>query len=235
MFNKKQAQEINPIPYTYLLGKSTKIDKSDKYTDYENFIMYLSPYNTSGVNICPNASAGCAAACLNTAGRGKFAMTQKARLNRTLHYLSDRVGFLQRLRAEILYHATLHKNIAIRLNGTSDLNFNPFIREMHKLVPHVVFYDYTKNITQAVKALAISNYHVTFSRSETNEVDCLKALSAGINVAVVFRDKLPKTWNGFDVFDGDITDARFLDASGVVIGLSAKGKGKKDKTGFVVD
>ena len=95
--------------------------------------------------------------------------------------------------------------------------------------------DYTKNIHQAIKALEIPNYHVTFSRSETNEVDCLKALSVGINVAVVFRNKLPKTWNGFDVIDGDETDARFLDRSGVVVGLTAKGKGKKDKTGFVVD
>ena len=235
-----QLEEINPnlpnpIPYSYLLGKSAKIDKSDKYTDYVNFIMYLAPHTMSGVNVCPFASPGCAASCLNTAGRGKFTMTQKARLNRTLHYLSDRVGFLQRLRAEILYHGTLNKKIAIRLNGTSDLNFNSFIKEVSKLVPHVVWYDYTKNIHQAIKALEIPNYHVTFSRSETNEVDCLKALSVGINVAVVFRNKLPKTWNGFDVIDGDETDARFLDRSGVVVGLTAKGKGKKDKTGFVVD
>lgn len=221
--------------YSYLLGKSTKIDKSDKYTDYENYIMYLAPHTTSGVNVCPNASAGCAAACLNTSGRGRFAKTKKARLHRTLHYITDRVGFLQRLRAEILYHATLNKKVAFRLNGTSDINFNPFIREIHKLVPHVVFYDYTKNINQAIKALSMPNYHVTFSRSETNEVDCLKALSAGINVAVVFRDKLPKTWNGFNVVDGDITDARFLDPSGVVVGLRAKGKAKKDNTGFVIN
>ena len=235
-----QLEEINPnlpnpIPYSYLLGKSAKIAKSDKYTEYTNFIMYLAPHTMSGVNICPFASPGCAASCLNTAGRGKFTKTQKARLNRTLHYLSDRVGFLQRLRAEILYHATLNKKVVFRLNGTSDLNFNSFIKEMHKIVPHVIYYDYSKNLQQAIKSLEIPNYHVTFSRSETNEVDCLKALSIGVNVAVVFRNKLPATWNGFDVVDGDITDARFLDKSGVVVGLLAKGKGKKDKTGFVVD
>jgi hypothetical protein len=225
----------NPIQYSYLLGKSSKIDKSDKYSDYENFIMYLAPHTMSGVNICPFASKGCAAACLNTAGRGKFTMTQKARLNRTLHYLSDRVGFLKRLRAEILYHATLNDKVAFRLNGTSDLNFNSFIKEVHKVVPNVVFYDYTKSIHQAIKALEIPNYHVTFSRSETNDVDCLKALSVGVNVAVVFRNKLPATWNGFEVIDGDVSDTRFLDRSGVVVGLSAKGKAKKDTTGFVVD
>jgi hypothetical protein len=225
----------NPIPYSYLLGKSTKINKSDKYSDYENFIMYLAPHTMSGVNICPFASKGCAAACLNTAGRGKFTMTQKARLNRTLHYLSDRVGFLKRLRAEILYHATLHEKIAIRTNGTSDLNFIPFIKEIHKTVPHVIFYDYTKNPSIALRSLETPNYHVTFSRSEINDVDCLKMLSAGINVAVVFRNKLPATWKGFEVIDGDESDTRFLDRSGVVVGLTAKGKGKKDTSGFVVD
>lgn len=235
-----QLEEINPnlpnpIPYSYLLGKSAKIAKSDKYTEYTNFIMYLAPHTMSGVNICPFASPGCAASCLNTAGRGKFTKTQKARLNRTLHYLSDRVGFLQRLRAEILYHATLHKKVAFRLGGTSDLNFIPFIKDVQKVVPHAIFYDYTKNPAIAMRALETPNYHVTFSRSETNEVDCLKMLSLGINVAVVFRSVLPKTWNGFEVIDGDKTDTRFLDKSGVVVGLTAKGKGKKDKTGFVVD
>jgi len=226
---------MSDFKYSYLLGKSTKIDKSDKYSDYENFIMYLAPHTMSGVNICPFASKGCAAACLNTAGRGRFDNVQQARLQRTLHYLSDRVGFLRQLRAEVLYHATLHDKIAIRLNGTSDLNFNPFIRNVAQVVPHVVWYDYTKSVAQAVKALEIPNYHVTFSRSETNDVDCLKCLSLGINVAVVFRNKLPKTWKGFEVIDGDESDTRFLDRSGVVVGLLAKGKGIKDKSGFVVD
>lgn len=220
--------------YSYLLGKSAKIDKSDKYSSYENFIMYLAPHNLSGFNVCPNASAGCAASCLNTAGRGKFHNVQKARLERTLHYVVDRIGFLQRLRAEVLYYGTLHSKIAIRLNGTSDINFNPFIKQVSSVVPHVVWYDYTKNIKHAIRALEIPNYHVTFSRSEINEVDCLKCLSLGINVAVVFKDKLPKTWNGFKVIDGDITDTRFLDKSGVVVGLRAKGRAKYDKTGFVV-
>ena len=228
----KQQSEFK---YSYLLGKSAKIDKSDKYSKYKNFIMYLSPYDISGVNICPNASKGCAAACLNMAGRGKFNNVQNARLQRTLHYLSNRVEFLRNLRAEILYHATINDKIAIRLNGTSDLNFNSFIKKMTEVVPHVVWYDYTKNIRQAIKSLTIPNYHITFSRSETNDVDCMKALSLGINVAVVFRKELPSTWNGFKVIDGDISDTRFLDKSGVVIGLRAKGPAKKDTSGFVVD
>jgi hypothetical protein len=35
------------------------------------------------------------------------------------------------------------------------------------------------------------------------------------------------------VFNGDESDLRFLDPKGSVIGLYAKGKAKKDTTGFV--
>ena len=48
-------------------------------------------------------------------------------------------------------------------------------------------------------------------------------------------EPLPTSWKGFPVYDGDDTDVRFLDPKGgYVIGLRAKGKAKKDKTGFVV-
>ena len=226
--------DIIKYNYSYLLGKSSKIDKSDKYSDYENFIMYLSPYNLSGTNICPNASLGCASSCLNTAGRGIFSSIQTARLQRTLHYINNRVEFIERLRKEIDQLANKHDKLAIRLNGTSDLNWNPFIRNVHKTYPNIMFYDYTKNINQAIKSLEIPNYHVTFSRSETNHADCIKALNNNINVAVVFKNKLPATWNGYKVIDGDVSDTRFLDDKGVIVGLSAKGKAKKDLSGFVV-
>ena len=55
----------------------------------------------------------------------------------------------------------------------------------------------------------------------------------GGNVAVVFRNQLPKTWNGYEVVNGDESDLRFLDKKGVVVGLIEKGMAKKDATGFV--
>jgi hypothetical protein len=80
-----------------------------------------------------------------------------------------------------------------------------------------------------------SNYSLTFSRSETNETQCLEVLKRGGNVAVVFRSKtLPTHWNGFKVINGDENDLRFLDPKGVVVGLTAKGKAKSDTSGFVV-
>jgi len=74
---------------------------------------------------------------------------------------------------------------------------------------------------------------LTFSRSETNDKLCEMVLEMGGNVAVVFRNELPATWNGYEVVNGDENDLRFLDKKGVVVGLIEKGMAKKDLTGFV--
>lgn len=47
------------------------------------------------------------------------------------------------------------------------------------------------------------------------------------NVAVVFKDKLPSKWMSRRVIDGDKHDLRFLDPKGVIVGLVAKGLGRK--------
>jgi hypothetical protein len=77
------------------------------------------------------------------------------------------------------------------------------------------------------------NYHLTFSRKENNQNKVELISSMGGNVAVVF-DKLPKTYLGKKVVDGDESDLRFLDEKNVIVGLKAKGKGKKDNSGFVI-
>jgi hypothetical protein len=82
------------------------------------------------------------------------------------------------------------------------------------------------------------NYHLTFSRSETNEADCKEVLAAGGNVAVVFAGPFPDEYLGAGLVSGDESDLRHLDPRrprGVIIGLSPKGlKAKRDKSGFVV-
>ena len=84
---------------------------------------------------------------------------------------------------------------------------------------------------------------MTFSRSETNDLEVLENLRNGRRVAVVGNTKIgetiPSTYTAIDgsvwpVIDGDITDVRFNDPDGVIVWLSAKGKAKKDKSGFVV-
>jgi hypothetical protein len=99
--------------------------------------------------------------------------------------------------------------------------------------PNVQFYDYTKWPSHLRQDLP-ANYHLTFSRSElTTSEDIKREIDAGRNVAVVF-DAVPDTWEGLPVIDGDANDLRFLDPTGVIVGLKAKGAAKKDITGFVV-
>ena len=139
---------------------------------------------------------------------------------------------------------------AIRLNGTSDIPFEKLAGTAGRLnlmqrFPAVDFYDYTKNPQRAIawaKGEMPDNYHVTFSRSECNEEACDKVLAAGGNVAMVFStkkgDALPTahcmTKRGVPIIDGDITDIRFADPKGVIVGLRAKGAARKDKSGFVI-
>jgi hypothetical protein len=95
--------------------------------------------------------------------------------------------------------------------------------------PNVIFYDYTK---LANRRNLPPNYSLTFSLSEDNDKSAEQALANGLNVAAVFR-KIPPTFLGRTVVDGDVSDLRFLDPSGVIVGLKAKGKAKKDTSGFV--
>jgi hypothetical protein len=121
----------------------------------------------------------------------------------------------------------------VRLNGTTDILWEKHL-DMTKY-PEIQFYDYTKwGYGQRLTVKGIPNYHLTFSKSENTDWHTITMLiKSGINVAVVF-DKIPKEHLGLPVFNGDNNDLRFLDPAGHIIGLSAKGKAKKDTSGFVV-
>ncbi len=216
--------------------KTTKGEKLGIMTG----ILYLAPAKISGYEVCPRRSEGCTKSCLYSAGRGAFNTVQKSRVAKTKMFFEQRDAFMDQLRKDIksLVNKASKQNMvpAIRLNGTSDIEWTRLgiIDEF----PDVQFYDYTKVLNRVTKERP-SNYHITFSKNESNEVECLAAIKAGVNVAVVFDTKkgedLPKTWNGAPVYDGDDTDVRFLDPKGgYVIGLRAKGKARKDQTGFVV-
>lgn len=229
-------------PQKKLLGlNNTKIVKSIKL-GYLTAILHLAPHKLSGVNICPKASAGCAMACLNTSGRGRFKFTQNSRLNKTRYFLKDRLKFLLQLDNEVknFKKRAIKQGLkpAVRLNGTSDLLWERYpIRDgknIMELNPDIMFYDYTKIKNRLTDKLP-NNYHLTFSKSESNDEDVKDLLTTAFNIAVVFKDKLPKTYLGREVVDGDISDLRFLEPKGVIVGLATKGNAKTDSTGFVVN
>jgi len=209
---------------------------------YRTYILHLAPAKVSGYQVCPMASKGCAAACLNTAGRGRFDRTQAARIRKTKLFFEDRETFLDMLVWDIKAaerDAARHNLIPVfRLNGTSDIRWETVQvladgSNIMEAFPHLQFYDYTKI---ANRRDLPANYHLTFSRSESNERDVVTAIRNGMNVAVVFSGKeLPRYYYGIRVIDGVADDLRFLDPSSVIVGLLAKGEGKKDESGFVVD
>lgn len=202
-------------------------------------ILYLAPAKISGYEVCPMRSAGCTAACLYTAGMGAFSNVQQARIKKTKMFFEQREEFFKLLHKDIksLIAKAKKENLvpAIRLNGTSDINWVRF--KLFEQYPEVQFYDYTKMLNHLTKDVA--NYHITFSKNEMNDLDCKIALERGYNVAVVFNAKkgvsLPPFWNDYPVYDGDDTDVRFYDPDNHVIGLRAKGMAKKDNSGFVIN
>jgi hypothetical protein len=135
--------------------------------------------------------------------------------------------------------------LAIRLNGTSDIRWEHEFPELFRMFPDVQFYDYTADYHRlAMDHELPANYHLTYSRKETSRSEqvAVELLASGrCNVAVVFRGRLPKYWNGFPVVDGTTDDLRFLDplpacnGGGNVVGLTALGPARYDNTGFVVD
>jgi hypothetical protein len=122
-----------------------------------------------------------------------------------------------------------------RLNGTSDIRWETVsvngFRNIMEMFPNTTFYDYTKIVNRRNLP---TNYHLTFSRSESNDAYVRTALRRGMNAAVVFEKTLPDMYMGYRVIDGTETDLRFLDGVGVIVGLVAKGKAKRDTTGFTV-
>jgi hypothetical protein len=211
---------------------------------YMTYILHLAPADVSGYNTCPKATAGCKAACLNTAGRGGMFkkgettnVIQKARIRKTKMFFENREAFLAILEDDIrkaIKQAEKKGLIPVfRLNGTSDIAWEKY--GIIQKFPNVQFYDYSKILGRKVNGLA--NYQLTFSAADGNDLDVRRAIKEGYNIATVFGIKksqpMPETYEGMPVFNGDDSDLRFLDPKGVVVGLYAKGKAKKDTSGFV--
>jgi hypothetical protein len=153
---------------------------------------------------------------------------QKARVRKTVQYFEQREQFLLDLEADIRKGIKMAERLglkpAFRLNGTSDLSVEKW--GIIEKFPQVQFYDYTKVLGRKVAHLP--NYHLTFSKADGNDADVARALEQGLSVVAVY-DEIPQ-----GVPSADETDLRFLDPKGVMLGLKAKGRAKKDYSGFVI-
>lgn len=243
-----------PLPF---LGTSAKID-AGLSVGILSTVLYMQPANESGREACAGRSAGCTAACL-AEGTGRMSMhgPRVARRRRHASFYADRARFLADLHAEIAAHERAAKRAgkvaAVRLNGTTDLPWHrmPFTAHdgtryarIHDAFPNVRFYEYTKHpLAAQSRGKGIpENLSLTFSVSERPDAEryAVEYLKAGYGAAVVTFTERHIIPTGFDIdgyrvhtVDGDAHDARFLDPAGSVVILAAKGRAKRDESGFV--
>jgi hypothetical protein len=163
---------------------------------------------------------------------------QKARIRKTQYFYEARDYFMQDLYEDIHKGIKMATKLGLtpvfRLNGTSDLSWEKYTindKNLFELFPTVQFYDYTKVLGRKVSQY--KNYFLIFSKADGNDSDVAEAILQGMNVAAVF-DAVPEGYMGRPVIDADEHDLRFLDAKGVIAGLKAKGRAKKDYSGFVI-
>lgn len=167
-------------------------------------------------------------------------------------FAENREGFIDQLMVEIAAHRrqALRKGQVpvVRLNGTSDVAWYKVAPKLFSTFPDVQFYDYTKSPFVARDYAIPVNYHVSYSFSEslmspTLANDCL---DNGRGVVVVVDHKLsfadavshlmslPAFERAQAFINGDDHDLRFLDPESAVVVLKAKGRARKDASGFVL-
>lgn len=196
-------------------------------------------------NLCPKAKV-CVAPCLAHQGQGPVPNVKGPRAAKTVLFAVAREWFLTRLRRELDTFVRNNPDVQLgcRLNMFSDVRWEDILIDEY---PMITFYDYSK-LTDRHGWLR-PNYYVCLSYDGTNRKACVDALRAGHSVSVVYynedgkcgkaakRQRLPSEWEGFPVFDGNITDWRPDDVPGSVCGLPLRARtyasrNKAIKSGF---
>lgn len=224
-----------------ILGTSTKVQKGEEF-EYMTKVMYLAPFNLSGLQVCPYATPACKRDCLGHSS-GNLVFQQQSEILRTwaMHYYPSVFNFKLDNAIKMLgFYASLQNmHAAVRLNGSSDLDWSETVARHAS--SGVQFYDYTKDYERAVKSIG-TEYHHTFSVSERPESieKAVELVRKGGTAAIVTHRKPQEAlefgrwmsvYYDIPVNDGDRHDLRFLD-KGSMVTLSAKGS-MKDSSPFV--
>jgi hypothetical protein len=243
--NLTRASNETGISYLGDVGHSAKSEHGQQY-NIDSYIVYLSPYNRSGFQMCKFATKECIASCLNESGHNRVNLCaglntiDMARIRRTILFNVNPIYFLDWIAAEItVFQAVAAKSghiFSARLNGTSDIPWELVgyqgFSSLMAAFPTITWYDYTKIPGRKIDHLI--NYSLTFSYTGRNTIECLQVLENQGNVAIVFNtvpgESLPSHWKNYTVLDGDVTDYRPADCKGCVVGLRYKVSGKLSKS-----
>ena len=216
-----------------ILGTSSKVEKGES-KGYVTNVVYLQPHDkVATTTLCAWAKInGCFADCLETSGHLGMTSCERAKTRKTILLLLAPLRFYALLKRDIEKEHKKHGDkLAIRLNGTSDIDFSDFINSM----PHIRFYDYSKGIRRLSHPKVSTNrkfpYDVTFSGSAVSDRTMrytAQAIRNGYKTAIAFNTAHAKGEYRIpnELADFDETDLRFLDGN-VVGALKAKGTSKE--------
>lgn len=207
------------LSYFASVNSSAKIVKGEK-EGVDTLILYLAAAENAGVDVCEFANV-CKLLCLVSSGRalmekGQDPSKQRISLARIVKtwiqvFRPDVAAAWLQLEIDSKSKAAQKngRKFAVRLNGTSDLDFQDIIRAN----PDKAFYDYTKRPLDKIHRFP--NYHLTISFASLQDwrvENYRKALAEGLNLAVAVDA------NSFDAalalpyaFDADRDDLRHLD------------------------
>jgi uncharacterized protein YehS (DUF1456 family) len=232
---KSCAKLKRELGLSYFLGlnSSSKIEKGLK-ENIDTLVLYLSASDNAGFEICPYKTVECALACLVESGRAAMESKQGnihiSRLVKTWLVKFRKDLALELIQADINRAVKKGRKFAVRLNGTSDLNWKWIINRF----PAVQFYDYTKGLNRVLKAE--HNEHITFSFSGYNHSDCFQAVRMKANIAIpVTKEDFEAALKLPNTFNGDTTDLRYKDEQkGQLCLLKVKGNNVK-KSAFIMN
>ena len=256
MLSLKKSQSIcREFGFTNWLtlpNGSPKLIKSNGM-GYYNAGITLAQANLSATNNCAGSTDDCIRLCLGNFGRAEhLPQLMQIRVNRSNFLHQHRQLAWETMLPQLMAIDRRAKRnsleIAFRPDITSDKNWDLILPQIFEIFPHWKFYGYTKLRSKITRYLAGKNPVIpTFSWSDrllhqSDGSDYANSiLNAGINIAVVFYDratlagKLPRTFLGRTVIDGDKHDLRFLDPRGVIVGLKPKLPKSKIKARQLVD
>ncbi len=165
----------------------------------------------------------CAATCVvEHGGNARYDSVRVARQARGAFLLQHPDAFATLLARDVEW-ASARGWVFGRPNTNSDVAWErvfPWLFEM------TAGYDYTKRLDRV--GWVAPNYRVTYSATAaTREVTVRRVVERGDTVTMVFpigkKADMVREWRGIPVIDGDVSDFRFGDPDGVIVGLRAKG------------
>jgi hypothetical protein len=224
-----------------LLGTNLKTEKDAPLDCRVRALALAAAASAFGPTVCPFSNRACREACISETGHYRFDYARAVRIAKTRALLNEPVAFARMLIGALLAEAHRALKVGLplfpRLNTLSDIPWEEFIPGLFDLFAQwpVRFYDYSKIPGRVTPA----NYHLTFSRSGTNDRHVASEIARESNIAVIFDvdarraqglPDFPETWDGIPVINGDAHDVRALDPIGVIVGL----KYKRPATGATV-